>query len=189
MPQISIELLEDIQSDLRRLQKARHGWHKIGLVLFNRDGSYAAKVLSGDIIPSQRALHFYEIWRAHDEGKREHASPELQAAVWHYLRPGKEYATTSREIGDYFLIHPRKIRRACADLRDRGFLVGSCQQGYYKITEPHEKAETIAHLMSREREIRKRRIALSRARLVDWRTQAVIIAEGVAQLQLEVKRM
>lgn len=186
MAQISIQLLEDIKSDLRRLQKAGHGWHKIGLVLFNRDGSYAAKVLGDSIIPSQAALHFYEIWKAHDEGGRQEASPELRAAVWHYLRAGREYSTTSREMADYFLIDPRKIRRACADLRDRGFLVGSGQAGYYKIVQPYEKAETIAHLMSREREIRKRRIALSKMRLTDWRTNAVVVAEGVAQLQLGV---
>lgn len=188
MPRISTQLLEQIQTDLRRLQKGRHTWHKIGLVLFNRDGSYAAKVLSGTIIPSEDALGFYLNWKPLTEGIREEASPELCAAVWHHLEPGKEFSQTSREIADYFLVDRRKIRKATEILIDEGFLVGSWTGGYYRIIEPHEKEETIRKLLAHERGIRKRRINLSRIRLVDWRTNAVMVAEGVAQFQLETFR-
>lgn len=177
--------LEEMKKALGRLQKA-HAWHKIGLALFNRDGSYAAKVYHDQLVPSDGALDFYFTWKALDEGDRRKASPELCAAVWHHLRAGREYSTTSREMAEYFLIDRRKIRAACAKLRDDGFLVGSHQGGYYKIIEPWEKEETIRHLMSREREIRKRRIALSKARLLDWRTRRVMMAEGIEQFQMEI---
>lgn len=164
---MSSKMLRGMQRDLKRLQEAGHGWHRIGLVLFNSHGSYAAKVLSGAIVPSKKAVAAYEIWRSHDNGNAQEASPELQEAVWHYLSPGKEFSSTSQEMGTYFLIQPRKIRTACANLRDRRYPVGSGPGGYYEITEAHEKDETIRHLLSREREIRKRRIALSRAPLKD----------------------
>lgn len=179
--------LKEISRDLRRLQKAGRTWEKIGLVLFNRDGSYAAKVLKGAIIPSDGALNFYRTWKAHDRGKREEASPELCEAVWDYLQHcgrGRKYARTSREMGDYFLVHPRKIRRAAAILRDEGFLVGSCGDGYYEIVEPGEKQETIRKLWAHEKGTRKARLNVARSPLVDWRTNAVMVAEGVSQFQL-----
>lgn len=178
---------KEISRDLRRLQKAGYGWHKIGLRLFNRDGSYAAHVLHDDWVPSKDALRFYKEWKALDQGKREEASPELCAAVWDYLQHccrGRKYAGTSRMIGDYFLVHPRKIRRAGAILREQGFLVGSCGDGYYEIVEPHEKQETIRKLWAHEKGIRKARLNVARTPLVDWRTNAVMVAEGVSQFQL-----
>jgi len=191
--------LDEIKTDLKRLKRA-HTWPQIGLVLFNRDGSYAHKVLHGVFPPSKKALDFYLTWRALNQGGREEASPELCKAVWGYLPEGKEHSVTSRDMADYFLIDRRKIRKACADLIDHGWKitdsegnvvdeagprpVGSCQAGYYRIVKPSERAETERKLLSHERGIRTRRINLRKIHLVDPHTKGVMIAEGVAQLQL-----
>ena len=199
MPQISPEILDELKNDLRRLRRA-YKWAEIGLVLFNRDGSYAHKILNGLFPPSEKALKFYLVWRALNRGRREEASPELCEAVWSHLREGKEYSTTSREMAEYFLIDRRKIRKACADLIEHGYKitdsegnvvdeagprpVGSCQAGYHRIVKPSERAETERQLQSREREIRRRRINLRKIRLVDEHTKGIMIEDDLVQLQL-----
>lgn len=181
----STEVLTEVKKDLKRLQKAGHAWHKIGLTLFNCDGSYAAHVYHDDWVPSKKAMGYYRTWKALDRGKHNEASPELCEAVWNYLSPDARFPNTSREMADYFLVPSRKIRKACSMLCLAGHFINSGQDGYNKDdTNFARRAITLAHLISREREIRKRRIALSKIRLIDQRTNAMMIAEGVGQLEL-----
>lgn len=199
MHPIGPDILNELKNDLERLKRA-YKWPEIGLVLFNHDGSYAHKVLHGVFPPSVKALRRYLVWRALNRGGRTVASPELCQAVWDYLPEGKEYCVTSLDMAKYFLIDRRKIRKACAKLIERGYKitdpegnvideagprpVGSCTAGYYRIVKPSEKAETERQLQSREREIRKRRINLRKIHLPDPHVRGVMVAKGVAQLQL-----
>lgn len=181
MAKITTQLLQEIKSDLGRLQRAGNTWSNISLGLFNRSDSYAAKVYAGHIIPSHDALHFYLIWRAHNRGGREEASPELCEAVWDYI---KMHPATSKDMADYFLIDRRKIRKAVAALVLGGFPIASGPKGYEEIASLEMKRGAIDYLWAKEKAIRKRRIALSKLRLVHPHGKAVMIAEGVAQFQL-----
>jgi len=172
--------LEEMKKALGRLQKA-HTWQRISLVLFNRSDSYAAKVYHGQFVPSGEALDFYLRWKSLNEGTREQASGKLCAAVWDYI---EKHPASSKYMADYFLIDRRKIRKAVAVLVLDGFPIASGPQGYEEIASPETKRAALDYLWAKEKAIRKRRIALSRLRLVDQRSKAVVVANGVSQFQL-----